>query len=115
MLRAVVDRIRGGERVVVATGGGVVLAPQNVDLMEGCGTVVWLKATAETLKARIGADPASSEARPALEGTSSVDEVDVVLARRESLYRRAAHVRVTTDRLEAEEVAEKVLAALQLS
>lgn len=115
VLRTVVDRTRGGERLVVATGGGIVLSPANVELMEGSGTILWLEASVETLKARIGADPNSREARPALEGASSVDEVELVLAKREPLYRSAAGIRVGTECLGAEEVAEKVLAVLRQS
>ena len=112
VLETILERIRAGERPVVATGGGIVLARGNVTCMRQSGVVVWLVAAAETLKRRIGSDPASGRARPALRGVSSIDEVGEVLKAREPVYRAAAHFSVSTDGLSPGEVAAKVLAFL---
>jgi shikimate kinase len=112
VLESIIERIGAGERPVVATGGGIVLAPGNVARMRRSGVVVWLVAAAATLRRRMGGDPETSRARPALRGASSIDEVEEVLNEREPLYRAAAHWSVPTDGLGPEEVAEKVLALL---
>ena len=42
---------------VIATGGGVVLNPQNMEILSKCGVVVYLQATLGTLQKRVQADP----------------------------------------------------------
>lgn len=81
---------------VVATGGGIVLNAGNVQLMRETGCVVWLSAPVETLRQRLTGDPNSGAQRPALSGTSAVDEIESVLRARLPLYRSAAHVELST-------------------
>ena len=50
---------------VISVGGGTVLDPENRAVLNGLGTVVWLRATAETLAARVAADDRD---RPLLDG-----------------------------------------------
>ncbi|MCZ6796159.1 MAG: shikimate kinase [Planctomycetota bacterium] len=102
------ERASAGERLVVGAGGGAVLRAANVERMRSSGTVVWLSASAATLSSRILADRRSAGDRPALEGHSAVDEVEEVLARRLELYRRAAHVEVSTEGIDPDAVAARV-------
>jgi len=99
-----------GERLVVATGGGAVLRPANVDALRRSGTVIWLVAGAEELGRRIALDPRSSAQRPSLTGSASAaDEVAQVLRAREPLYRAAAHAEVSTGGRSPAEAAEAIL------
>jgi shikimate kinase len=99
------------ERLVVATGGGVVLRPDSRGRMREAGFVVWLHADADTLWARIQKDATTASRRPALAGGGR-DEVVRIIAQREALYRECAHLRVDTSACTAEEAAETALAAL---
>ncbi len=83
--------------VVVATGGGIVISERNVVFMRRTGFVVWLTASADTIKRRLGEDAGTSSRRPALQGSSAVDEVERVLAERLPLYRAAAHLSIPTE------------------
>lgn len=60
---ALAAAVRGDTAVVVGVAGGAVLDPANRDLLKRSGTVVWLRATPETLARRIlrpsDADPGS--------------------------------------------------------
>jgi shikimate kinase len=106
------DRSRSGELLVVATGGGVVLRPASVDAMRGCGVVVWLTASAATLRSRITrSGPATS--RPPLKGKSAVDEVASVLGERLPHYRKAAHVEVSTEEQDPAAAASRILELLE--
>ena len=114
---AVLARVIGEWReasvpLVVATGGGIVLDPANVARMRTRGRVVWLRAGVEVLRSRIARDPRSGASRPALRGSSSVDEVDELLCAREPLYRAAAHQVVDTDGLKVPEVARIIVESL---
>lgn len=82
---------------VVATGGGIVNDPGNIQIMQGSGTVVWLKASIPSLKQRILNDHNSDTLRPALTSKGSVNEIDELLTERTPLYRTAADLSVETD------------------
>ena len=75
---------------VVATGGGMVLAPENRDFMRANGTVLYLSAPAGVLAARLGAEPCAAQ-RPSLTGKSVLDEISDVLEQRAALYGATAH------------------------
>jgi shikimate kinase len=79
------------DALVLATGGGVVLRPENRERLraEG-GMVVFLEVPAAVLQNRLRRD---SGGRPSLTGQSVADEVPALLAQRDPLYREvAAHV-----------------------
>jgi shikimate kinase len=83
------------DRIVVATGGGVVLHPGNREYLSASGFVVWLTATPETVWARLQLDPTTAARRPSLTALGGLDEVRSLMAAREPLYRSTAHF--TTD------------------
>jgi len=60
--REVLVRTAAESRGVVATGGGVVEDPHNVDTMASAGRIVWLAADFETIAARLRL--ATQETRP---------------------------------------------------
>ncbi len=75
---------------LVATGGGIVLSEANRRLMRESGLVFYLKAPAEILAARLMKEPLAGQ-RPSLTGKSPAEEMAMVLAQREELYRGTAH------------------------
>jgi len=94
------------EPVVVACGGGAVVDEANRSALRSAGTVIWLRAKAATLAARVG----SGAGRPLL-----ADDPAAVLTRlaveREPAYAAAAHRVIDVDDLAAAAVADRVLAA----
>lgn len=92
---------------VIATGGGVVLRPDNQALLKRAGTVVYLSVTPEEALARLG----DAGDRPLLAG-GGLGAARSILDARLALYRATAdHVVETTGRTPAE-VADAVLAVL---
>jgi shikimate kinase len=83
-------------RLVLATGGGVVLRPDNRARLRAAGRVVWLTADAGTIWARLQGDPATAAQRPALTGLPGPEEVAALLAAREPWYRECATAVVDT-------------------
>jgi shikimate kinase len=94
-------------RHVVATGGGVVLRETNRERMRQAGYVVWLRADLETIWARLQADEAAGQERPALT-IGGRAEVEQLLRIREPLYRACANLIVDTGGQTPEEVAEEI-------
>ena len=84
------------DQLVIDTGGGAILRPQNVEALKQSGRLFWLTASVETIATRIGGD----NQRPSMTGTKSfVDEIADVLRERTPKYQAAAdHVVATDDR-----------------
>jgi shikimate kinase len=101
----------GGQ--VLATGGGVILDSENVKILQETGVVVWLQADPDTIRKRLSLDAPKESQRPSLTGGGTLDEVEEVLRTRQPLYAAAAHVIINTTNQSIEQVAEKVLAAVQ--
>lgn len=108
-LQTVIHRAAAGERLVVATGGGIVLRRANVAAMRASGVVVWLSVPAPVLRRRIDEDPATASTRPSLTGGSSAGEVEKVLAEREPLYRGAADLELDAGSLSAGELSRRIV------
>jgi shikimate kinase len=98
---------------VLATGGGVVLDPENVRILRENGVVVWLQAGPGLIRERLSRDRVQEDQRPSLTGSGTLDEVEEVLRTREPLYKAAAHIIIDTAGQSAEQVAEMVLAAVR--
>lgn len=82
------------DQLVIDTGGGVILHPQNVEALKKNGTLFWLTASVETITKRIGKD----NQRPSLTGAKSfVEEIQEVLRERMPKYRAAADHVIATD------------------
>ena len=89
MLRELVEK-RG---IVLATGGGVVLAPENQQLLKDNGLVVYLRATAEHLAGRVRQD----RKRPLLQSGDKLTKISELLTRREPIYSKLADMVVETN------------------
>jgi shikimate kinase len=106
MERALVQELAAQTGLVVATGGGVILNPDNVRDFAQSGLVVCLQATPETILARV----AHETHRPLLAEGDKMAKIRALLAKRQPLY-EAIPVQIRTDGLNVEAVADRVLAA----
>jgi shikimate kinase len=97
--RTVIARESGREDVVLAVGGGAVLDPDNVRELKSRGVIYFLEVTPEEVAKRAGGD----ERRPLL--ADELHEIESLMAARESGYRRAADVVVSTSGRAPEDIA----------
>lgn len=93
--------------LVIATGGGVVMDEENLDLLKRQCLLICLKALPETLLGRSG----SGKDRPLLEGDNVQGRIEGLLKQREKSYAQA-HVSIDTDGLSVGEVVEKIVERL---
>lgn len=110
--RAVIAQLSQSDRYIVATGGGVVLNPENMRDMKANGVIVWLKAMPETIMKRILSDEHTEALRPALTSKGFLGEIEETLAARTPLYESAMDFYVDTDHLSADEIAESIVTKL---
>ena len=81
---------------VIALGGGTPTAPGCREMLsQGPCRVIYLRALVETLRERL--KTADNTDRPALVGGDVVDEVEVLFAQRDGLYRELAETVIHTD------------------
>ena len=87
--------------VVLALGGGAVTAPASAALLREKTVCIYLRATLDTLLARLAGETAG---RPLAD-----DALAERLAAREPLYEETAHVTIDTDGLSPDEVADEII------
>lgn len=90
--------------IVMATGGGAVLAEANRSLLAARGIVIYLTASPETLLKRTSHD----HNRPLLQTPDRLGKIKSLLMVREPLYTSIADMRLTIDRLSVKEVIEQI-------
>lgn len=93
------------ERIVVATGGGVILEMANRETLKKRFYNVWLTASPELLFRRLTADPKTQSDRPALTSLSLLEEIIQTLRERHAHYEAAADLVMDTERTTAAELA----------
>ncbi|HEX7629694.1 MAG TPA: 3-dehydroquinate synthase [Candidatus Methylomirabilis sp.] len=80
-----VERVAGRTGCVVATGGGTIVNPRNLETLKRSGVVVALTADPDTILARIG----PTEDRPMLWGGDKRERVRLLLEQRAEAYAKA--------------------------
>lgn len=110
--RRLIEEISKEDDLIIAPGGGAVLSPENVMALRKNGLVIWLKANQEALLKRMAKDPRTFARRPTLTGKGALEELEEVMAYRESFYEKAAEVELDTSNLDVEAVVEAVLLIL---
>lgn len=78
---------------VISCGGGIVLRPENVQIMKKQGAVVLLKASPETVLKRVE----KNDDRPLLRGKKNVESIAELMEQRRERYEAAADLVIETD------------------
>jgi shikimate kinase len=103
-----IQRLSREDNIVMATGGGAVLDPENRRCLRERGTAVYLFAAPETLYERTRRDAA----RPLLQVSDRLARLRELYQQRDPLYREVAHIIVEVGRTSAPQVVRQILAAL---
>jgi len=100
------------EPIVLATGGGAILRPENRQLLKESGVVVFLQTSVQQQLQRVG----SGRGRPLLKGGRDGLQAKLEQLRetRDPLYRETADVIISTDGRRVPRVADLVLRELGL-
>ncbi|HEX23216.1 MAG TPA: shikimate kinase AroK [Chromatiales bacterium] len=91
--KAMIDELTRQPNIVLATGGGAVLDPDNRKHLAGRGFVVYLSAPVEQLFQRTARDTR----RPLLQTENPRQKLEEILAVRDPLYREIADLVLITD------------------
>ena len=98
--------LKDRNHLVIDTGGGLILRPENVEALKPNSLIFWLTATVTTITRRISDDTQ----RPALTaGKTFVEEIQEVLTERTPKYQAAADHAIATDGRSPEEIVSQIL------
>ena len=104
----VIDDLSKIEGIVLATGGGAVVDPQNRSHLGARGFVVYLYTTVEQQLSRTQ----KGRSRPLLEDGDRQQILEELMAERETMYRDIADLIVETDGRKVKAVANEILERL---
>jgi shikimate kinase len=104
----VIDELSARQGIVLATGGGVVVDPQNRSHLGARGFVVYLHTTVEQQLDRTQ----RGRNRPLLENGDRREILEELMRTRDPLYREIADLTVETDGRRVKEVAAEIRDAL---
>ena len=94
---------------IIVTGGGIVLRNENVELLKQLGTIVWLSADENVLFERA----TRKSERPLLKTEDPRATFRSLFAARQGIYESAADIRIETNGLTHEQVADAILKQIQ--
>lgn len=97
---------------VVATGGGVVMAGENLLLLKSMGPLVYLQTPLADLLARLKRDASGPQVRPPFTAEDLDVQTKAVLARRLPVYEAAADFTVDTNGKSVVRVADEIYGRL---
>lgn len=103
--KSTITELTNKQDIVLATGGGVILDPDNRDQITRQGFVVYLSAPLEHLFNRTAKD----KNRPLLQTADPRKKLEEILNARDPLYREVADVIIETDGSPARGVVKKLL------
>ena len=106
--RDVIAELCRGEGIVLATGGGAVLAAENRRLLHESGTVVYLETSLAQQLQRVG----KGRGRPLLHDVDLPQRLAELKQQRDPLYREVADITLPTDGRRVSRVAEMILTKL---
>ncbi len=94
--------------IVLATGGGAVLRPENRELLKARGTVIYLRASVSHILQRTGKD----KNRPLLQTADPASRLEELTREREPLYREVADIIIDTGRPNISTLVQAILTQL---
>jgi shikimate kinase len=103
-----VEQVASRDASIIATGGGAIVNPRNLEALKRSGVVIALSARPEAILARVG----TGVDRPMLWGGKPLERIRLLLAERAPAYAKA-DLTVDTTEQSIEQVVDHILTALQ--
>ncbi|OGC07923.1 hypothetical protein A2230_04100 [candidate division WOR-1 bacterium RIFOXYA2_FULL_36_21] len=101
----VIRTLQDYDRFVIATGGGMVLRPENVQMLKQIGPLILLYTKPEVIFERVK----FVKNRPLIEEGDKQERIREILKKREPLYEKVADYKIDTSNLTIDKVVKKVI------
>lgn len=106
LLRYMENTVQNGAGAhIISTGGGIVLRPENREILRRLGLCVWLNVDVPNLLLRT----ARAQNRPLLQVDDREETLRRLLTERSPLYTQASHLRINSSGMKADEVVNAIL------
>ncbi len=105
----VIRDLTGQENIVLATGGGAILRPENREYLKARGTVIYLRAGVSSILQRTSHD----KSRPLLRTANPREKLEELMHAREPYYREVADLIVETGRPNIQSLVQTILVQLE--
>lgn len=103
-----IESLVGEQSIVLATGGGAILLPENRTLLSSRGKVVYLQATVDQQLERTAKD----KKRPLLQVDDKRTQLQKLMDEREPLYREIADLTIETSDTTVRNVVQRIVKLL---
>ena len=100
--------IRTAKNMIISVGGGLPVREENRVLLKKLGTVIYLRASAETIYERTKHDTS----RPLLQGDDPQGKIRTLLAAREKIYEDAADIVIDVDKKDFDTILDEIVEAV---
>jgi len=98
-----------GQRVILASGGGVVLRKLNRKILKEHPPVIWLKASPEFIAARIAGDAN----RPLIANQDALSRLTALAEERYPLYKECADLVIDRENMDKDDITDKIIKYLK--
>lgn len=95
---------KSGQQMVISSGGGMPVQPQNRSYLKSIGTVVFLQTSTDILVKRLQYD----KTRPVLQGGDLRERITELKRQRNPIYEQVSDVQVVTDHKSIEEIVQEI-------
>jgi shikimate kinase len=107
---AVIAELSHLDNIVMATGGGAILMPENRTLLKAHGRIIYLRGQVQDLWIRTRND----KSRPLLQGGNMRQKLEQLYATRDPIYHELADYIVNTGSQSATEITDEIIQLLDL-
>lgn len=107
--RAVIEELAQLDHIVLATGGGAILSPENREILRRQGFVVYLKVSVKQQLIRTSRD----QSRPLLQTENPKQRLQALAKERNHLYTSIADFTIDTDRYHTHALKNRILKAFK--
>lgn len=94
---------------IISVGGGLPVREENHALLKTLGTVIYLRATPETVYERVKHDTT----RPLLQGDNPQEKIRTLMNERASAYEKAADVTIDVDNKDFDTIIDEIMQAVE--
>jgi len=101
--------LSGFEKTVIATGGGVILNKEHIQIMHSTGIVIYLESDIENLVRRLK----DAKDRPLLKGVDLEKKLERLFNKRERLYSQAANLKIDISAKDKNNIIERIIKLLE--
>ncbi len=84
------------DKAVIATGGGIIIDPENRNFLTQHGRTIWLDAELNTVINRLNKDKNTCSSRPPLTDQNLLKETRELMKQRKPLYESTADIKIDT-------------------